>query len=43
MRSVGVEEELLLVDSGTGEPLAVSGAVLAAADHCTGACSKGGE
>ncbi|MFG2772763.1 glutamate--cysteine ligase [Streptomyces sp. NPDC048350] len=32
MRSVGVEEELLLVDEGTGTPLAVSAAVLAAAD-----------
>ncbi|WKD36844.1 glutamate--cysteine ligase [Streptomyces xanthophaeus] len=42
MRSVGVEEELLLVDAATGEPLAVSGPVLAAADHCTGECSKGG-
>ncbi|MGW0363033.1 glutamate--cysteine ligase [Streptomyces sp. NPDC002990] len=31
MRSVGVEEELLLVDAGSGEPLALSGAVLAAA------------
>ncbi|MCT4351787.1 glutamate--cysteine ligase [Streptomyces sp. Je 1-79] len=33
MRSVGVEEELLLVDERTGAPLAVSGAVLAAADR----------
>ncbi|MFF8268312.1 glutamate--cysteine ligase [Streptomyces sp. NPDC016562] len=33
MRSVGVEEELLLVDERSGEPLAVSGAVLAAADR----------
>ncbi|MER5567123.1 glutamate--cysteine ligase [Streptomyces goshikiensis] len=31
MRSVGVEEELLLVDPGSGDPLAVSGVVLAAA------------
>ncbi|MGW7345752.1 glutamate--cysteine ligase [Streptomyces sp. NPDC054854] len=31
MRSVGVEEELLLVDSRSGAPLAVSAAVLAAA------------
>ncbi|GAA2392586.1 glutamate--cysteine ligase [Streptomyces glaucosporus] len=31
MRSVGVEEELLLVDADTGEPRAVSGAVLASA------------
>ncbi|MFJ6755412.1 glutamate--cysteine ligase [Streptomyces sp. NPDC091273] len=31
MRSVGVEEELLLVDAHSGAPLAVSGAVLAAA------------
>ncbi|MCB5164722.1 glutamate--cysteine ligase [Streptomyces bambusae] len=36
MRSVGVEEELLLVDPGTGEPLAVAGAVLAAADRAAG-------
>ncbi|MFJ7272379.1 glutamate--cysteine ligase [Streptomyces sp. NPDC099050] len=33
MRSVGVEEELLLVDARSGEPLALSGAVLAAADR----------
>ncbi|MET9108089.1 glutamate--cysteine ligase 2 [Streptomyces zhihengii] len=33
MRSVGVEEELLLVDADSGAPLAVSGAVLAAADR----------
>ncbi|MFE9792837.1 glutamate--cysteine ligase [Streptomyces goshikiensis] len=33
MRSVGVEEELLLVDARSGAPLAVSGAVLAAADR----------
>ncbi|MFI5982375.1 glutamate--cysteine ligase [Streptomyces sp. NPDC051555] len=33
MRSVGVEEELLLVDARTGAPMAVSGAVLAAADR----------
>ncbi|MGW6536466.1 glutamate--cysteine ligase [Streptomyces sp. NPDC055051] len=32
MRSVGVEEELLLVDARSGAPLAVSGAVLAAAE-----------
>lgn len=31
MRSVGVEEELLLVDADSGAPVAVSGAVLAAA------------
>ncbi|MGW6983812.1 glutamate--cysteine ligase 2 [Streptomyces sp. NPDC054932] len=42
MRSVGVEEELLLVDASTGEPLAVSGAVMAAANRCAGRCSKGG-
>ncbi|MEE1927117.1 glutamate--cysteine ligase [Streptomyces sp. TRM 70351] len=35
MRSVGVEEELLLVDPDTGEPRAVSGAVLAFADDDT--------
>ncbi|MFJ7206160.1 glutamate--cysteine ligase [Streptomyces sp. NPDC098789] len=33
MRSVGVEEELLLVDARTGAPMAVSGAALAAADR----------
>ncbi|MGY0071604.1 hypothetical protein ACWZEH_33570 [Streptomyces sp. QTS137] len=32
MRSVGVEEELLLVDPVSGAPVAVSGAALAAAD-----------
>ncbi|MFB6826183.1 glutamate--cysteine ligase [Streptomyces virginiae] len=35
MRSVGVEEELLLVDADSGVPLAVSGAVLAAAERST--------
>jgi carboxylate-amine ligase len=35
VRSVGVEEELLLVDAGTGEPRALSAAVLAAADQAT--------
>ncbi|MGW0699161.1 glutamate--cysteine ligase 2 [Streptomyces sp. NPDC002867] len=38
MRSVGVEEELLLVDAASGEPRALSQAVLAA-----GACSAAGE
>ncbi|MGW1893424.1 glutamate--cysteine ligase 2 [Streptomyces sp. NPDC002004] len=33
MRSVGVEEELLLVDTGTGEPRALSAAVLALASR----------
>ncbi|MFJ5546134.1 glutamate--cysteine ligase [Streptomyces sp. NPDC093225] len=33
MRSVGLEEELLLADAETGEPLAVSSTVLAAADR----------
>ncbi|MGW0751124.1 glutamate--cysteine ligase [Streptomyces sp. NPDC002587] len=33
MRSVGVEEELLLVDADSGAPLAVSGTVLAAAER----------
>ncbi|MFD3780580.1 carboxylate--amine ligase, partial [Streptomyces sp. NPDC058612] len=36
MRSVGVEEELLLVDARSGEPLALSGVVLAAADRSAG-------
>ncbi|KJY30128.1 carboxylate--amine ligase [Streptomyces sp. NRRL S-444] len=42
MRSVGVEEELLLVDARSGEPLAVSGAVLAAADRSVGQQPQGG-
>ncbi|MFE1792189.1 glutamate--cysteine ligase [Streptomyces sp. NPDC059525] len=33
MRSVGVEEELLLVDARTGEPLALSAAVMSAASR----------
>src|SRR4051794_13064819 len=33
VRSVGVEEELLLVDAETGEPRALSAAVLAAASR----------
>ncbi|MFE5794284.1 glutamate--cysteine ligase [Streptomyces sp. NPDC056503] len=33
MRSVGMEEELLLVDAESGAPLAVSGAMLAAAER----------
>ncbi|MFJ2931539.1 glutamate--cysteine ligase [Streptomyces sp. NPDC087219] len=36
MRSVGVEEELLLVRARSGEPLALAGAVLAAADRSAG-------
>jgi carboxylate-amine ligase len=32
LRSVGVEEELLLVDPGTGRPSAVAGSVLRAAE-----------
>ncbi|WP_329018080.1 glutamate--cysteine ligase 2 [Streptomyces sp. NBC_01601] len=36
MRSVGVEEELLLVDAETGEPQAVSAAVLAQSDGAVG-------
>ncbi|WP_328296878.1 glutamate--cysteine ligase [Streptomyces sp. NBC_00435] len=43
MRSVGVEEELLLVDARSGEPLALSGAVLAAADRSAGQRPGGGE
>ncbi|GGS08776.1 putative glutamate--cysteine ligase 2 [Streptomyces humidus] len=34
MRTVGVEEELLLVDPGSGEPQALSAAVLARAARC---------
>lgn len=34
MRTVGVEEELLLVDPETGEPQALSAAVLARASRC---------
>ncbi|WP_055600334.1 glutamate--cysteine ligase [Streptomyces aureus] len=36
MRSVGVEEELLLVHARTGKPLALASAVLAAADRSAG-------
>ncbi|MFD5888072.1 glutamate--cysteine ligase [Streptomyces sp. NPDC060334] len=36
MRSVGVEEELLLVDATSGVPLALSGHVLEAADRSAG-------
>ncbi|MFD3680815.1 glutamate--cysteine ligase [Streptomyces sp. NPDC058613] len=44
MRSVGVEEELLLVDARSGEPLALSGVVLAAADRSAGHVpGRGGE
>ncbi|WP_204358149.1 glutamate--cysteine ligase [Streptomyces sp. ICC4] len=44
MRTVGVEEELLLVDADSGEPLALSGAVLAAADRsAAGERPRGGE
>ncbi|ATZ22317.1 Carboxylate-amine ligase YbdK [Streptomyces lavendulae subsp. lavendulae] len=43
MRSVGVEEELLLVDAHSGEPLALSGAVLAAADRSGGQRTEHGE
>lgn len=43
MRSVGVEEELLLADADSGEPLAVSGAVLAAADRAASASAADGE
>ncbi|MEU9039909.1 glutamate--cysteine ligase [Streptomyces sp. NPDC048352] len=42
MRSVGVEEELLLVDAESGTPLAVSGAVLAAADRVAWQQADGG-
>ncbi|MFE2560743.1 glutamate--cysteine ligase [Streptomyces sp. NPDC059352] len=43
MRSVGVEEELLLVDAHSGEPLALAGAVLAAADRSLGHRPPGDE
>ncbi|MFF4444473.1 glutamate--cysteine ligase [Streptomyces sp. NPDC001502] len=43
MRSVGVEEELLLADADSGEPLAVSGAVLAAADRAATAGEADGK
>ncbi|MGZ9928392.1 glutamate--cysteine ligase [Streptomyces sp. NC-S4] len=43
MRSVGVEEELLLADADSGEPLAVSGAVLAEADRAATAGAADGE
>ncbi|MFI9742979.1 glutamate--cysteine ligase [Streptomyces sp. NPDC052494] len=41
MRSVGVEEELLLVHARSGEPLALAGAVLAAADRSVGGQPRG--
>ncbi|MFH9728683.1 glutamate--cysteine ligase [Streptomyces sp. NPDC017254] len=40
MRTVGVEEELLLVSPATGEPLAVSAAVLAVAARDGGAAAQ---
>ncbi|OKK17255.1 carboxylate--amine ligase [Streptomyces sp. CB00455] len=43
MRTVGVEEELLLVDARSGEPLALSEAVLAAADRSAGQEPQGGD
>ncbi|MFI5640224.1 glutamate--cysteine ligase [Streptomyces goshikiensis] len=43
MRSVGVEEELLLADADSGAPLAVAGAVLAAADRAQAAGEGVGE
>ncbi|MFD7783349.1 glutamate--cysteine ligase [Streptomyces nojiriensis] len=43
MRSVGVEEELLLADADSGEPLAVSGAVLAEADRAATADAADGK
>ncbi|MEV7617692.1 glutamate--cysteine ligase [Streptomyces sp. NPDC089799] len=42
MRSVGVEEELLLADADTGEPLAVASVLLAAADRAAGGQAAGG-
>ncbi|MFE3323727.1 glutamate--cysteine ligase [Streptomyces sp. NPDC059176] len=43
MRSVGVEEELLLMDAGTGEPRALSAAVLAVASQQAGGDGAGFE
>ncbi|WP_030207820.1 glutamate--cysteine ligase [Streptomyces sp. NRRL S-87] len=43
MRSVGLEEELLLADAETGEPLAVSSTVLAAADRAGAVDGGAGE
>jgi len=40
-RSVGVEEELLLVDPGTGQPRAVAGSVLRAAREAAGQAGHG--
>ncbi|MEU0369728.1 glutamate--cysteine ligase [Streptomyces sp. NPDC006283] len=40
MRTVGVEEELLLVDAESGEPRALSSAVLAAAGREGGGCRE---
>ncbi|MFC1231142.1 MULTISPECIES: glutamate--cysteine ligase [Streptomyces] len=42
MRSVGVEEELLLVDPDSGEPVAASDAALAAADRRAGQHGRDG-
>lgn len=42
MRSVGVEEEFLLVEPGTGLPRAVSGSVLRQAEKPGGAAGSGG-
>ncbi|MBT2442931.1 glutamate--cysteine ligase [Streptomyces sp. ISL-36] len=41
MRSVGVEEELLIVDADSGEPVALAGAVLAAAHRSAEAEAEG--
>ncbi|MFD3547231.1 glutamate--cysteine ligase [Streptomyces sp. NPDC058655] len=43
MRSVGVEEELLLVDAESGEPRARAGAVLAAADRSARRAPESGD
>ncbi|MFF3256239.1 glutamate-cysteine ligase family protein, partial [Actinacidiphila glaucinigra] len=40
MRTVGVEEELLLLDAESGEPRALSAAVLASARRERGVCGE---
>jgi carboxylate-amine ligase len=42
-RSVGVEEEFLLVEPETGQPRAVAGTVLAAAQQAAGADRRDGD
>ncbi len=43
MRKVGVEEELLLVDPGTGEMVSISAGVLRSHDDAASAAAASGE